>query len=362
MVLSVLVAGLAARPQQRRVRLPSSYLAPAPARDQEPAPSITRTLAIGPPPPPAAAAAPVSLYAGPAEERAEQTAAATSVASLAGYGDEAAAPSAPVSSLYSAPGDLARDFDYTEVNFIGDYDIQRDVDYSASVVSETVSKEYGAPQPEAAASASAVTDYTQPRAEVIASSSSPAAAVSDYSQPRADVISAAASSLASDYAQPQYGGDEAVAGSSLSARVVPAVTSPPVAILRSENTGVSDGRYRYSYEAENGISQNVEGEMKTVNDAEVFVMRGSYSYVGPDGQTYVVDWYADETGYHPSAAHLPRSVEPNHPEVAEAVRAQLAAAAEEEAAAASTNSLVIAAPDSDYEDIFGDDLAGYGYK
>ena len=46
-VLSVLVAGLAARPQQRRVRLPSSYLAPAPApaRDQEPAPSITRTLA-----------------------------------------------------------------------------------------------------------------------------------------------------------------------------------------------------------------------------------------------------------------------------------------------------------------------------
>ena len=33
--------------------------------------------------------------------------------------------------------------------------------------------------------------------------------------------------------------------------------------------------------------------------------------------------YADETGFHPSAPHLPKSVVPNHPEVQAAVDAQL---------------------------------------
>ena len=32
---------------------------------------------------------------------------------------------------------------------------------------------------------------------------------------------------------------------------------------------MNNGRYHYSYEAENGISQDVSGEMKTVNDAQV---------------------------------------------------------------------------------------------
>ena len=32
-----------------------------------------------------------------------------------------------------------------------------------------------------------------------------------------------------------------------------------------------------------------------------------------------VEWFADETGFHPSAPFLPKSVEPNHPEVAAAV-------------------------------------------
>jgi hypothetical protein len=75
------------------------------------------------------------------------------------------------------------------------------------------------------------------------------------------------------------------------------------------------------------------------------VMKGSYSYTGADGLPYTVDWYADETGFHPSAPHLPQSVLPNHPEVAEAVAAQLRFAAEEDAAAAaSSRSEVYAQP------------------
>merc|ERR1712027_11101 len=88
--------------------------------------------------------------------------------------------------------------------------------------------------------------------------------------------------------------------------------------------------------------------------SDVAVMKGSYSYVGADGQVYTVDWYADETGFHPSAPHLPQPVAPNHPEVAAAVRAQLEFAAQEDAAAAaaSRTSTSYLAPE---------ELPGYNY-
>jgi len=370
-VLCLCVSSLSALPQiRKRVRLPSTSY-PAPSQDQEAAASKTFvTKAI----------APVSLYSGPIAA-ADEEVSASSDSFLSSYGDQASAPASiePV-SLYSSPSQLARDFDYSEtVNFLGDYDIQRDVDYAASLVSEAVS-DYGTPQAEVLSN-SVANDYSQPQADVISSSSTnfvtktapvitTTRIVNDYTQPKASVISLSESNNVDNYGS----SDRLASGSSISNRVtvnslgVKNVKSKPVAILRSENTGVNNGRYHYSYEAENGITQDVSGEMQTVNDAQVYVMRGSYSYIGPDGQTYTVDWYADETGYHPSAPHLPKSVEPNHPEVAEAVRQQRAFAAEEAAAAASTNNEVYAAPEENQFDNFDafsapaeDSLAGYGY-
>merc|ERR1719336_2276387 len=295
-----------------------------------------------------------SLYSSP---MADEEPAASSTNILSSYGDEVVAPSEPV-SLYSAPSDLARDFDYNEINFIGDYDIQRDVDYSASVISETIN-DYGTPK-----ASVIVNDYSQPQGEILTSASNAPVVVTsrkivnDYSQPRANVISFSDKNDLKEYGS----SDRLASGSSISSSVVKAVKSPPVALLRSENTGINDGKFRYGYEAENGISQDVSGEMRTINDNQVYVMRGSYSFVGTDGQTYKVEWYADETGYHPSAPFLPKPVEPIHPEIAAAVRAQLEYAAQEEAAAAaSTNNVVYAAPE-DYDDIYSanEELAGYG--
>jgi len=127
------------------------------------------------------------------------------------------------------------------------------------------------------------------------------------------------------------------------------VRSKPISIIRSHfNPPAATSVFDYSFESENGIKQEATGTMRLVDDTEVSVMKGSYGYVGADGKTYTVEWYADETGFHASAPHLPKSVEPNHPEVAAAVRAQLAFAADEDARAATrgADSLASYADDS----------------
>ena len=129
------------------------------------------------------------------------------------------------------------------------------------------------------------------------------------------------------------------------------VAAEPIGIRSQSFDGPnSEHEFSYSFETENDISQSATGTMRNVDGANVVVMEGSYSYVGVDGNTWTVDWYADETGFHPSAPFLPKSVEPIHPEIKAAVEAQLRFAAQEDAAAAaSSRSESYAAP-----------LAGYG--
>merc|ERR1711881_508924 len=121
----------------------------------------------------------------------------------------------------------------------------------------------------------------------------------DYSSPRAAVVSnyeELEDNLLSSYS---VSDDEDVASSNV-ARVE--VRAEPIAIVRSEFTGPNNGNYHYAYETANGIKQDVTGEMKVVDDAQVYVMRGSYSYTGADGLPYVVDWFAAEEDAAAAAA------------------------------------------------------------
>ena len=133
------------------------------------------------------------------------------------------------------------------------------------------------------------------------------------------------------------------------------VRPEPIGIVRfNMNSPAERKEFDYSFEAENGHKQEAVGTMRRVDDTDVAVMKGSYEYIGSDGLTYVVDWYADETGFHPTARHLPQPVVPNHPEVVAAVRAQIEFAAQEDAAAAaaSRTSATYLAPET---------LPGYNY-
>merc|ERR1711881_457415 len=126
-----------------------------------------------------------------------------------------------------------------------------------------------------------------------------------------------------------------------------AVRSDPIAIIRSvlnapdSKLAQKDG-WDYSYEAANGIKQESVGSLRLVDDTSVSVMKGSYEFLGVDNIVYKVEWYADQTGFHATAPHLPQNVVPNHPEVAAAVKAQIAFAAEEDKNAAASAGVITA--------------------
>lgn len=51
------------------------------------------------------------------------------------------------------------------------------------------------------------------------------------------------------------------------------------------------------YKLSDGQTRNEMGVLKKVGESKVLAVSGSYSYVGPDGRTYRVDYTADERGY-----------------------------------------------------------------
>lgn len=87
-----------------------------------------------------------------------------------------------------------------------------------------------------------------------------------------------------------------------------ALAAPPtgdVTLLKSDF--VNDGNtYNFGFEQSDGQTRTEQGEVKNVgSENEAISVRGSFSFVADDGQTYTVTYVADENGFQPSAPHLP---------------------------------------------------------
>ncbi|XP_055627224.1 larval cuticle protein 65Ag1-like [Toxorhynchites rutilus septentrionalis] len=68
------------------------------------------------------------------------------------------------------------------------------------------------------------------------------------------------------------------------------------------------GGYSYAVETSNGIQQQEQAELRNFGpETSAIVVRGSYSFTADDGQVYTVNYIADENGFQPEAAHLPRA-------------------------------------------------------
>lgn len=62
-----------------------------------------------------------------------------------------------------------------------------------------------------------------------------------------------------------------------------------------------------SYETSNGIAAAESGQLQNAgSENEAIAASGQYSYVGPDGVRYLVEYVADENGFQPRGAHLPK--------------------------------------------------------
>ena len=148
---------------------------------------------------------------------------------------------------------------------------------------------------------------------------------------------ASASANSIGYTAPS--GYAAAASSRSSVRVAP----EPVAILRSVYNAPTetDSSFDFAFETENGISQEAVGEMRTIGDEEVVVMRGSYQYTDANGDLVEVSWTADENGYNAESNILPVAPAIPFPEQAEAVARQIEFAQQQREAAASTNSYTV---------------------
>lgn len=91
--------------------------------------------------------------------------------------------------------------------------------------------------------------------------------------------------------------------------IVVALAAPPssVDVQVLKNVFTNDvNSYSFGFEQSDGQARQEQGEVKNVgSENEAISVRGSFSFISDDGQTYTVTYVADENGFQPSAPHLP---------------------------------------------------------
>ncbi|XP_052567302.1 endocuticle structural glycoprotein SgAbd-5-like [Culex pipiens pallens] len=93
----------------------------------------------------------------------------------------------------------------------------------------------------------------------------------------------------------------AILGGEIVVQGVPTGDSSSQLKVVEQYNNLKDSGYEWGYELSDGRYATQDGYTKELPDgSEALVIRGSYSYTAPDGVKYTVEYYADETGYHPT--------------------------------------------------------------
>ncbi|XP_043242056.1 flexible cuticle protein 12-like [Amphibalanus amphitrite] len=86
-----------------------------------------------------------------------------------------------------------------------------------------------------------------------------------------------------------------------------AIYTPDVRVLSQRFDQVRDGDYEYGYELSNGQRIQETGRVDRASQPQRgrIEQRGNFVFIADDGNTYRVDYLANEGGFQPQAAHLP---------------------------------------------------------
>ncbi|XP_045472422.1 endocuticle structural glycoprotein SgAbd-5-like [Harmonia axyridis] len=77
-------------------------------------------------------------------------------------------------------------------------------------------------------------------------------------------------------------------------------------ILEHENS-IGQGTYNFAFKTSDGSQRQEKAELKNPGGKdESIVVEGSYTFIGTDGNTYTINYIADENGYRASGNHLPK--------------------------------------------------------
>ncbi|XP_067645819.1 larval cuticle protein 65Ag1-like [Eurosta solidaginis] len=91
----------------------------------------------------------------------------------------------------------------------------------------------------------------------------------------------------------------------LFALAIAAAAYPQVQIIELKSD-VEPEHYSYALKTSDGTEKQEEGTLVNVGAKDEHISaRGSFSFNGDDGQTYTVNYIADENGFQPQGAHLP---------------------------------------------------------
>ncbi|KAJ8732079.1 hypothetical protein PYW08_014809 [Mythimna loreyi] len=85
-----------------------------------------------------------------------------------------------------------------------------------------------------------------------------------------------------------------------------------VQLLRSDSDNDGLGTYNFLFEQSDGQRHQANGELKNAGAEDAFVaVKGSYSWIGPDGVNYTVNYIADENGFQPTIEQGPGGAVPS---------------------------------------------------
>ncbi|KAM8710144.1 hypothetical protein ACLKA7_016871 [Drosophila subpalustris] len=79
-------------------------------------------------------------------------------------------------------------------------------------------------------------------------------------------------------------------------------------VVRYDNDNIGVDGFQYAFETSDGIQRQEAGKLINAGEeSEAIAVKGSYSYTAPDGQVITVSYVADENGFQPQGAHIPKA-------------------------------------------------------